>query len=232
MQQQIQLQKKKSSWPTATEKVEAIAKEIGKGKAKSELKDLALFLGLLGASIVGRVALKYVPSGLPSVEPILPLAVLAGLLFGVKEGVAFGGSAYLISNFFVPGLQGPWTIFQALGGALAGLFGGLRKGLGKPSGRDLVALTVFSTLAFELVMNVSGGLMGIGLFLGLWSLPLYFLASLPFSAVHVLTNAGFAALARPLLSLRKNDESKLSLVSLTRVVGGKRVTVRVLSSHK
>src|SRR3989338_1438231 len=230
--QQIQLQEEKPLRPAVTKKIEALGKEIEGLKTGRELKDFALFFGLLAASVLGRVALKYVPSGLPSVEPIIPFAVLAGLLFGVKEGFVLGSSAYVVSNFFVPGLQGPWTVFQALGAGLAGLFGGVHRGFGKPTGKALIALTVFGTLVFELIVNVSGGLLGIGWFTGLMGLPLFFLTSLPFSAVHTLTNAGFAAFLKPLLSLRKNDEQKFSLVSLTRAVNGKRLTVRMLKSNE
>ncbi len=221
MAQQLQLQKEKT---TLNEKILALTGELASTQRKSELKSLALYLGLLTTAVLGRVALQNVPS----VEPILPLAVLAGLLFGAKEGFVFGASAYVASNFFVWGLQGPWTIFQALGGGLAGLFGGLHRGFGRPSGKALLALTVFSTLVFEVIMNVSGGLLGLGLFTGLLGLPMYFLTSLPFSLVHLVTNLGFAKFAEPLLDKGEDHETKL--VSLTRAVNGKRITVRVLNT--
>jgi energy-coupling factor transport system substrate-specific component len=200
-----------------------------KARLREEMKSLTIFLGLLGAAVAGRVAFQWVPS----VEPIIPFAVLAGLLFGMKEGFTLGGSAYVISNFFVWGLQGPWTVFQAIGAAGAGLLGGFFGKIKKPTTKDIVVLSVIGTVFFEIVMNVSGPIMGIGLLgaLGLFSIPLYFLTSLPFSLTHIVSNIFFAAAISPLLKLwRKKDEFKI--VSYTRIApDGKRSNVRMYKSE-
>lgn len=215
-----------------TEQKELINEVAGlraKAKLKSEMKSLTIFLGLLGAAVAGRVAFQWVPS----VEPIIPFAVLAGLLFGMREGFALGGSAYIISNFFVWGLQGPWTIFQAIGAAGAGLLGGFFGKVKKPKARDLIVLSVAGTVFFEIMMNISGPIMGIGFLgaLGLLSIPLYFITSLPFSITHIVSNIFFAAALSPLLKLwRKKDEIKI--VSYTRIApDGNRSNVRMYKSE-
>ncbi|HIH32668.1 MAG TPA: ECF transporter S component [Candidatus Diapherotrites archaeon] len=219
--QTVQLQKRQ-------EVLEKIAKLVKQGKAKKETKELLFFLALLSAAILGRVALQYVPS----VEPIIPFAILAGLLFGMKEGFMLGGSAYIISNFFIWGLQGPWTIFQALGAAVPGAFAGFYGKTRKIGAKEFILLAVAGTLFFETLMNVSGAFMGIGLIgaLGIFTLPLYFAASLPFSLVHTVTNAGFARLLVPLLSKwRRNDEFKI--VSVSKLDSGKHSSVRLYKSE-
>ncbi|MFH1587446.1 MAG: hypothetical protein ABID38_06325 [Candidatus Diapherotrites archaeon] len=209
MAETLQLQKSKKK-----EKLGELADFWKKIKLKDESKKLTMFLALLGGAVVGRVALQAVPS----VEPIIPFAILAGLIFGMKEGFTLGGGAYIISNFFIWGLQGPWTIFQAIGGALAGVLGGAYGKVRKPKQFDLITLTIVGTVMFEFVMNLTGPLMGIGLFVGLLSIPIYFLTSLPFTAIHIASNIVFARLMYPLLKLRRNED-ELKIVSVRRVAG-------------
>ena len=64
----------------------------------------------------------------PSAEPLTFFAILAGWLFGRNKGFLAGASSLYISNFFMFGGQGPWSIFQAVGFGIAGWLGGtLRK---------------------------------------------------------------------------------------------------------
>ena len=219
--QTVQVQKQK-------ELLEKIAKLVKQARTKKEAKELAFFLAMLATAILGRVALQYVPS----VEPIIPFAILAGLLFGMKEGFVMGGAAYIISNFLVWGMQGPWTIFQALGAAIPGLAAGFYGNFRKAGTKEFILLAIAGTVFFEIVMNVSGALMGIG-FVGAFTLatiPLYFITSLPFSAAHIATNAAFAKFFSPLLSKwRRNDEFKI--VSVSRVDSGKHSSVRMYKSE-
>lgn len=201
----------------AKEKQDASLKGIARlwreAKARKELRNFAIFAGLLSAAVAGRVALQYVPS----VEPIIPFAVLAGLLLGVKEGFTVGGAAYIISNFFIWGLQGPWTVFQAIGAAFPGAFAGIFGKIKKPGTWDLIWISLAGTIFFEIVMNISGAFMGIGL-LGAFSIlaiPLYFATSLPFSITHIVTNVIFARALAPLLKLRR-QEDEFKIVSYIR----------------
>jgi len=219
--QAVQLQKRE-------EVLEKISKLVREAKAKKETKELAIFLTLLAGATLGRVALQYIPS----VEPIIPFAILAGVLFGMKEGFTLGGSAYIISNFFIWGLQGPWTIFQALGAAIPGAAAGFYGKYRKIGTKEFVVLTLAGTLFFEVLMNVSGAFMGIGLLgaFGLMTLPLYFLASLPFSTAHVITNLAFAKLLSPLISKwGKKDEFKI--LSISKLDSGKHSSVRLYKSE-
>ncbi len=222
---QIQLQKPSSRFSE-------IASNIQKGwateKRKSEMRQLTLFLTLFAGAVAGRVALQYVPS----VEPIIPIAILAGLLFGPKEGFSLGAGAYVASNFFVWGLQGPWTLFQALGVGLPAAVAGLWGQTKTPSKNDLLLFSLGATVFFEVLMNVSGALMMGGLLgFGLLTLPLYFLTSLPFSLVHIGSNAVFAKALSPVLEKWRRKHHEFEVVHVTRVAAsGKRSTVRMYRS--
>jgi hypothetical protein len=209
-------------------KIEEKAKEIQgiwqNAKVKNEAKSLAIFLGLFSLAVAGRVALQAVPS----VEPIIPIAILAGLLFGMKEGFSLGAGAYIASNFFVWGLQGPWTIFQALGAAIPGGIAGAYGKTKKPKTRDLILLSLAGTIIFEIIMNISGAGMGIGILgaFSLFTLPLYFVTSAPFSIAHVLSNLVFARALAPLLKLRRQD-NEFQVVSISRHSPAGTTTLRV-----
>ena len=223
---QLQIQKQKLD-EKQKNLLEQLLESLSQAKTKKEARNLTIFLTMLAGATLGRVALQ----GVPSVEPIIPLAVIAGLLFGMKEGFTLGGGAYLMSNFFVWGLQGPWTIFQAIGAAVAGALGGLYGKVRKPTWKDVVLISVIGTLFYEVVMNLAGPIMGIGLFgLGLMAIPVYFAASLPFTLTHIVSNVVFARLFSPILKLwRKEDEFKM--VSLSRVDGDNVTQLRLYKSE-
>ena len=227
-QRLLQIQKEKQE-KRKREILEEILNVIVEGKAKRELKNLTIFVTLLAGAILGRIALQAVPS----VEPIIPLAVVAGLLYGMKEGFMLGGTAYVVSNFFVWGLQGPWTIFQAIGGAMAGGMAGLIGKTKKPTAKDVIIWSLIGTLFFEFLMNISGSLMGIGMLglIGLLSLPMYFLTSLPFTLTHTVSNLIFAKMFSPILKLRR-QENEFKMVSVSRIASGRVDTVRLYKSRE
>jgi len=144
---------------------------------------LPLMAGFVLAAALGRAALQNVPS----VEPITAIAILAGMLFGKKRGVAVGASSFYLSNFLVWGGQGPWTLFQVFGAGAAGFLGGFLK---KRSTVPLLAVTVLATLIFETSVNIWWSLQ-FGLLFGILSLPLAFATSMPFFLTHMLSNIGF-----------------------------------------
>ncbi|MFH1294629.1 MAG: hypothetical protein ABIH90_01655, partial [Candidatus Aenigmatarchaeota archaeon] len=81
---------------------------LKQGVALSSILKLAALTSL---GVMGRVALQWIPS----VEPIVPLAIVVSFFLGYKYGVSSGMGAFYASNFLVWGGQGPWTIFQVVG---------------------------------------------------------------------------------------------------------------------
>lgn len=201
-----------------------LEKDIQQKKINSEVKSTAIFFAMFMAAVLGRVALQWVPS----VEPIIPIAILAGLLFGAKEGFSLGFFAYVVSNFFVWGLQGPWTLFQALGAGIPAAGAGLIGKVKQVSKKDFIIMSVAGTIFFEILMNLFGSLFFYGLFLGALSLPIYFLTSLPFSIAHIAANAGFAGVFSKYLKLKnKVTDDEIKVLSVSRHDADSNTTVRL-----
>ena len=145
-----------------------------------KLKEWLILFGFIG----GAAALRIPMQAVPSAEPLTFFAILAGWLFGRNKGFLAGASSLYISNFFMFGGQGPWTLFQALGFGIAGWLGGtLRK---KASYFEVIIVAVIATLAFEIIMNsLTPFIFGTSIFVA-------FALALPFVMVHLVSNLIFA----------------------------------------
>ncbi len=133
---------------------------------------------------VGAALIRIPMQAIPSAEPLTFFAILAGWLFGSSRGLLVGASSLYISNFFMFGGQGPWTIFQAIGFGAAGWLGGLLRK--KASYLEVIGITTLATLTFEIIMNGFTPLMiGSSIFVA-------FALALPFTLIHVISNIIFA----------------------------------------
>lgn len=137
---------------------------------------------LTASGIGGRVALQHIPS----VEPLIAIAAATGFYFGTRQGVIAGASGFYISNFLVYGGQGPWTVFQVLGAAVAGVSGGLigRVSEGKYA---LLSSAVVGVLAYEVFVNL--GSLSFASFTGIGIA--YLLGAVPFAFTHIASTIGF-----------------------------------------
>lgn len=131
-------------------------------------------LMLLVIAVFGRLLLKEFPD-LYSIEPIIPIAVYAGLRFGTNAGVIVGLLAYPVSNVFLEG--GAFGLYSVLQGAAGAVSGGLA-GNSKLSANNLLYFTFIGTLFFEVLLNIGDGALLI------W----------PFSIRHIVSNLVFAAI--------------------------------------
>lgn len=165
--------------------VEKLAQfSLQKQLQNTRLLEIILLGSFIIVSGLGRVAMQ----GIPSVEPIIFFAVLAGWLFGSKKGFAVGATSLFLSNFFVFGGQGPWTVFQAAAFGTAGFLGGfLRK---KATLIECFLVMILATLIFEIIVDVGSVIYNPA---NIFSA---FLLSLPFLAIHVVSN-GIFSLALP-----------------------------------
>ncbi len=82
-------------------------------------KELALIATLGGAAAAGRVLF----AAIPGVQPVTVITVCAGAALGARAGIAVGGIAALVSNFFLG--QGVWTPWQMLAWGACGAVGAL-----------------------------------------------------------------------------------------------------------
>lgn len=140
-----------------------------------KLEEVLLMITFITAAILGRILLQ----PFPSVEPITFFALLAGSLFGIRKGMAVGASSWYLSNFFMFGGQGPWTLVHIGAGAMAGLLGGLM--LRKPTIIKSVIAITLSTIIFELAINTMSGLLFYGLTIS-------FITAIPFATIHIISN--------------------------------------------
>jgi energy-coupling factor transport system substrate-specific component len=117
--------------------------ESGPGSSK----ELVLVATLAAAPPAGRVLFAAVPN----VQPVTVTAVIAGVALGPRAGMAVGGLAALVSNFYLG--QGAYTPWQMLAWGGCGLLGGLAAPLLRR--RVPLALTCFALgFAFDAVMDV------------------------------------------------------------------------------
>jgi energy-coupling factor transport system substrate-specific component len=117
--------------------------ESGPGSSK----ELVLIATLAAAAAAGRVLFAAVPN----VQPVTVTAVVAGVALGPRAGMAVGGLAALVSNFYLG--QGAYTPWQMLAWAGCGLIGGLAAQLLRR--RVPLALTCFALgFAFDAFMDV------------------------------------------------------------------------------
>ena len=94
-----------------------------------KLEEALIILTLITTAVLGRILLQ----PLPSVEPITFIALIAGSLFGIRKGALVGASSWYLSNFFMFGGQGHWTLIHIGSGIVAGTLGGLM--LKKPTNK-------------------------------------------------------------------------------------------------
>src|SRR6059058_6470901 len=80
-------------------------------------KEIALVATIGGAAAAGRVLF----AAIPGVQPVTVIAVCAGAALGTRAGIAVGGTAALVSNFFLG--QGVWTPWQMLAWGACGAAG-------------------------------------------------------------------------------------------------------------
>ena len=146
-------------------KVEVKTPSVKVTVAKKKISELDL-ITLILVAVIGRILLE----PFPSVEPIIPIAVYAGLRYGADAGILVGLISYPLSNIFMEGGPlGLWSFLQAIGGAIAGAIAGYAPKLTKG---NLVNYTIIGTIIFELALNI----------------PDQELLIWPFSIIHIVSN--------------------------------------------
>ncbi len=220
MKQKLNLLLKKKSKQKSEKKLKPEQKvalhAVQKQLQLLKLKEWLVVIGF----VFGGAALRVPMQAVPSAEPITFFAILAGWLFGKKKGFLTGAAAGYLSNFFMFGGQGPWTIFQVFAWGMAGFLGGFIKGI-KPSKNyfmywaraivPVLLIGVIATLVFEVVMNVSWVL-----FMP-YSIFALFLSALPFIFIHLVSNVSFALLL-PFARKVVYEKGKFNEIELCRSV--------------
>ena len=155
---------------------------LQKQKQVLEMKEWLFVIGFIGIASLLRVPMQIIPNA----EPLTFFALLSGWLFGWKKGILAGASSLYLSNFFVFGGQGPWTVFQIIGYGLVGFMGSLLRK--KATMFEVLVLTFIATLSLQLIFNL-----GWSIFIG-FNFFAAMLTGLIFTAIHIISNLIFATL--------------------------------------
>lgn len=181
------------------------ARAAGTAGARSRAKAWGIAAAFLALAVVGRVVM----AGVPNVQPVTALCILAGIVCGRRQGFAVGAGAALASNIFLG--QGAWTIFQMLGWGLAGwgagaLFGRKAHAFARPL--HIYAYGFAASLAFGFLMDsqiilLFGGAMPIQAIAGIYA------AGVPFNLAHAAGTVAFLLPLCALASMRKQNSGKV-----------------------
>lgn len=122
---------------------------LGYEGSKPRLRDVMPTVVLAALACAGRIL--FAP--FPSFKPVSAIAIIAGIVFGRKNGFMVGAIAALVSNFFFG--QGAWTPWQMYAWGLLGYLAGALANTSlfkKP-----IAVYVFgflSALLYGFILNV------------------------------------------------------------------------------
>jgi len=117
------------------------------------------FLQLIALGVVLEVIFKQFPV-LNAVQPILPIAIVAGILYGTERGFAVGLFSALVAGVLLYSASyfGAGIFFvEVIACALAGAIGGMVAKSRKPSKTEFVGLCVIAAIAFEALNNFFQG---------------------------------------------------------------------------
>ncbi|MEW5702501.1 MAG: hypothetical protein AB1792_09760 [Candidatus Zixiibacteriota bacterium] len=141
-----------------------------------------------GGIVAAAFALKLPLFAVPNVEPLTLAFVLVGYAYGSVWGAMVGTLSMAVYATFNPwgaAIPPVWGA-QIVGMGLAGLVGGLARPLlgrmGTPGRASAVAVGVAVTLVYDVLTNLAFAF-AIGPFVPVM------IAAIPFSALHVLSNA-------------------------------------------
>jgi len=90
---------------------------MSKGVGEIVTRERMMFLTLATAAILGRWALVTIPN----VQPVTILVIMGGALLGWRRGVGLALLVTLVTNLQLG--SGTWSVFQAIGWALAAAVG-------------------------------------------------------------------------------------------------------------
>lgn len=157
----------------------------GYDRSAPRLRDIVPATVLAAVAVAGRVLLAAVPSA----KPVSAICIIAGIVFGRRNGFMVGALAALVSNFFMS--QGAWTPWQMYAWGLVGWLAGVLEEHG-----------LFEQRWAVLAYGFASGLL-YGAILNLWSLIGFFrpqsltqaltilAPAIPLDLVHGAATVGF-----------------------------------------
>jgi energy-coupling factor transport system substrate-specific component len=164
-------------------------------------RKIALISLLAALSIVGRVYM----TAIPNVQPSTVIIIIAGLVFGVRFGLALAlltaiGSDFVLGFGFFTGMQ---ILAWGAVGLISGLLSHVRKKV------PLMVMAVYAGLCgylFGFIVSLNVLIGGVPSFITYW------LMGLPFDTYHAVGNFFFYLILSPLLiRLCEAEKKKLKI---------------------
>ena len=158
---------------------------LGYEHGRPRLRDTMPVAVLAALAVAGRIL--FAP--IPDFKPVSAIAIIAGAVFGRRNGFMVGALAALVSNFFFG--QGPWTPWQMYAWGMVGYGAGLLAQAGlfeRPAA--VYAYGFAAPFGFGFIMNAWSILGFYGAQTAGQMLTLYALA-LPFDIVHAIATVVF-----------------------------------------
>jgi len=153
----------------------------------SRVSDLLKF----SAGLLFCIIARWVPHP-PNIEPIMGTMMPFAKKLGAFAGFAFAFIA-LASWDFVSGRLGMWTLYCALAYGAMGFLAAKFFATRKPSALNFAGFAAVGTIVYDAVTALAFG------FQFGQPLLLTFAGQVPFTAMHLLGNVAFAAIASPLI---------------------------------
>ena len=160
----------------------------GYEQRKPRLRDTMPVAVLAALAAAGRIL--FAP--IPSFKPVSAIVIIAGVVFGRRNGFMVGALAALASNFFFG--QGAWTPWQMYAWGLVGYLAGL---LAQTRFFDSLPVVLtygfISGYLFGLVMNI-WSIVGFFHTNGLADMLIVYAAAIPFDTTHAVATVVFLAI--------------------------------------
>jgi uncharacterized membrane protein len=168
--------------------------------------------------IVGFIAcllIRLIPFRPPNIEPILATQMPFSKAYGKIAGFLFAFLSMVIFDI-ITGKVGMWTFITASAYGLLGLWASIYFKNKNNSSWNYAKFAVMGTLAFDIVTGLSVG-------------PLFFhqpfiealIGQIPFTALHLIGNIGFAVVFSPLLYKYVIENKKFESESLITIFNPK-----------
>jgi energy-coupling factor transport system substrate-specific component len=169
---------------------------MSKGVGETVTRERMMFLALATTAILGRWAF----ASIPNVQPVTILVIMGGALLGWRRGVGLALLVTLVTNLQLG--SGSWTVFQALGWALAAMVGAkfsthLIDADGHFRIPPLLLVGFVAAFAFDWIVSLSilPTLVDGGEFFT------YLIAGIPYDILHAFGNLTFALWLVPSVNL-------------------------------
>jgi len=169
---------------------------------KNKFKIFIIFIGCL--------LFRLIPLRAPNVEPIMASIMPLGRKYGAFIGFAFGFLSILLYDVMTH--FGTWTWITAITYGVIGALSSFYFKKFKSSAFNFAVFAFFATIVFDLVTGVLFAPMFGQTF---WSA---FILQIPFTALHLAGNIGFALTLSPIINKWLTSEQFFALKRRVRIV--------------